>query len=74
MQKTGYANMSRMGSHFGDSYDAKLTQLNLQQSIHEDHVFDVIGEMQDGERDQIQTFQDGVYQEQAKTPSKNDDG
>ncbi len=32
MQNAGYANMSRMGSHFGES-EARLTQHNLDQSI-----------------------------------------
>jgi hypothetical protein len=51
MQATGYAGMSRMGSQFGESFDARLTQNNLDNSINEDHVFDVIGEMHDNERD-----------------------
>ena len=74
MQNTGYANMSRMGSQFGESLDARLTQHNLDKSIQEDHVFDVIGEMNDDERLLMQNTGAEENVEPPKPQAKNDDG
>jgi hypothetical protein len=73
MQNTGYANMSRMGSQFGESIDARLTQHNLDSSIHEDHVFDVIGEMDVNDKFIPSANPEG-FQDAVKVPGKNDEG
>ena len=75
MQNTGYANMSRMGSQFGESHDARLTQHNLDSSIHEDHVFDVIGEMHVDDKLLAGGADPEGFKDAVKTPGgKHDDG
>lgn len=73
MQNTGYANMSRMGSQFGESIDARLTQHNLDSSIHEDHVFDVIGEMDANDKFIPNANPEG-FQDAVKATGKHDEG
>jgi hypothetical protein len=73
MHNTGYANISKMGSLFGESHESRLTQHNLDSSIHEDHVFDVIGEMHVDEKIIASADPEG-FKDAVKTPGKHEDG
>ena len=63
-----------MGSQFGESHENRLTQHNLDSSIHEDHVFDVIGEMHVDDKIIAGGANPEGFKDAVKTPGKHEDG